>query len=289
MQLGELYKLIYSQLADAQIFEAKTESQIIIREYAGIDRGTLLSHPEYEITDKQYEMIQACINRRLVREPLQYILGSWDFMGLNFIVRPGVLIPRPDTEVLVEHALKEVHDGMKILDMCTGTGCVLISLLKYSNDCLGTAVDISDDALALAKENADRLLDLENENTQTPKIEFIKSDLFENVTDVYDIIVSNPPYIDTDVIDTLECEVKDYEPHLALDGGIDGLDLIKRIIDGAKLHLVGGGNLLMEIGYDQGERVTNLMKQAGFSYVECIKDYDGKDRVVKGIKSVLTL
>ena len=278
MKLSEVTSYIRESLKDAGITESDGEARIILREVADISPAQILSHPEMDIDCDVQKRIEDIVNRRLMREPLQYILGSWDFMGLSFVVRPEVLIPRPDTEILVESALEELHDGMRVLDLCTGTGCVIISLLKYSNGCEGVAVDISEHALALAKENAAAIIPDET-------LEIIYSDLYENVEGEYDIIVSNPPYIDTDVIATLEPEVKDYEPHLALDGGDDGLDLVRRIIDEAGANLCCGGALLMEIGADQGERVCELMRKAGFVDVECVRDYAGLDRVVKGHKS----
>ena len=278
MQLGELYTFVRSQLSNANIPEVDSEARVILREVVAADMAQIMGHPEKEIPEDQIDIIKKIINRRLMREPLQYILGKWNFMGLDLCVGEGVLIPRPDTEVLVETALDNLHDGMRILDLCTGTGCILISLLKYSNDCVGTGVDISEQALALAKKNA--------ELTQVDA-NFVLADLYEGASGQYDIIVSNPPYIATAVIDTLEPEVRDYEPHLALDGGEDGLDLVRRIIDEADLHLFPGGKLMLEIGYDQGPKTCSLMEQSGLIDVHCIKDYAGLDRVVVGTKSIL--
>jgi len=288
MRLDEVYEYIRSGLTEAGIKDANIEARVILRELAQVDAGTFHAHPEKEISSKQYNIIKNCVDRRLMREPLQYILGRWDFMGLNFCVNPGVLIPRPDTELLVETALEELHDGMRILDLCTGTGCIAISLSHYSNDCHTVAVDISEDALKTARVNAENILGNKNECDEFGgALKIIKSDLYENVRGKFELIVSNPPYINTDVCETLEAEVKDFEPRIALDGGADGLDLIRRIIEESDKYLCGGGTLILEIGYDQGERVCGLMKKAGYKYVECIKDYAGLDRVVKGKKTVL--
>ena len=283
MQAGEIYKDIIKKLGEAGIAEALTESRIIMRELAGTDTSELLSHPEKELDEQVCRHIYDCVKRRLMREPLQYILGSWDFMGLNFYISPKVLIPRPDTEILVECALKKLHDGMRILDLCTGSGCIILSLLNYSNDCSGTGVDLSPDALEAAEINAKRILGDE----KAESLELVLSNLYDKVEGKYDIIVSNPPYIESNVIDGLEPEVKDYEPMLALDGGLDGLDIIAEIISGAGAHLTGGGSLLFEIGYNQGPAVMELMKKNGYIDIECIKDYAGNDRVVRGIKPVL--
>ena len=184
-----------------------------------------------------------------------------------------VLIPRFDTEILVEEVMKELHDGFSILDMCTGSGCILLSLLKYSNNCSGVGVDISENALAVAKENQKRLgLDAS----------FVQSDLFEQITGKYDIIVSNPPYIRSDVIPTLMEEVRLHEPVLALDGTEDGLFFYRKIVKESTDYLNGGGWLFFEIGYDQGEAVKKLMEENGFKNVKVVKDYAGLDRVVLG-------
>ncbi len=276
---------IIDKLTSAGIEDADPEARIILRETAGLSATDIHGRPDDEITSDIYNEIQAVIKRRLMREPLQYIYGRWDFMGLSFAVRPGVLIPRPDTEIIVETVMGRLHDGMRILDLCTGTGCILISLLKYSNGCEGVGVDISAEALALARENADNI-------NNSASISFLQGDLYDALTEVvtpitFDIIVSNPPYIPAGVIDTLEPEVKEYEPRLALDGGDDGLDIIRRIIDGSQDHLIKGGELFLEIGYDQGQAVSALMREAGFADVEVIRDYAGLDRVVTGRLPIL--
>ncbi len=272
-------------MTSAGIEDADSEARIILRETAGLSATDIHGRPDDEITSDIYNGIQTIIKRRLMREPLQYIYGRWDFMGLSFAVRPGVLIPRPDTEIMVETVMGRLHDGMRILDLCTGTGCILISLLKYSNGCEGVGVDISAEALTLAQENAENI-------NNSASISFLQGDLYGTLTEMvtlitFDIIVSNPPYIPADVIDTLEPEVKKYEPRLALDGGDDGLDIIRRIIDGAPEHLIKGGELFLEIGYDQGPSVSALMREAGFADVEVIPDYAGLDRVVAGRLPIL--
>ena len=272
---------IIDALTGAGIEDAESEAVIILRETAGLSVTDIHTRPDDEIPADTYNQIQTIVKRRLMREPLQYIYGRWDFMGLVFNVRPGVLIPRSDTEILVESAMRELHSGMRILDLCTGTGCILISLLRYSNDCTGVGVDISEEALSLARENAEMILGESGI--------FFQGDLYEAVAadDRFDIIVSNPPYIPNSVIETLAPEVKDHEPHLALGGGDDGLDLIRRIIDGATDHLIPGGEIYIEIGYDQGESVSALMSDAGLVDVEVLQDYAGLDRVVHGHRGIL--
>lgn len=206
-------------------------------------------------------------------------------MGLSFQVNKHVLIPRQDTELLVEEAMRHLGDGMRILDLCTGSGCILLSLLKYSNECEGIGIDISAEALEKAQENAQRL------NIDAV---FLAGDLFEPLADfvsertsdrLFDMIVSNPPYIETAVIDTLMPEVREHEPFGALDGGEDGLQFYRRIVAQAPAHLRRGAVLLFEIGCGQGEAVVELMQEAGFAEVKVLQDYAGLDRVVYGIKS----
>ena len=197
-------------------------------------------------------------------------------MGLTFHVDQNVLIPRQDTEILVEEVMRRLHDGMRILDLCTGSGCILLSLLHYSNGCTGVGADLSGSALQTARENEGRV--------PGTNVTWIQSDLFENIdtAERFDVIVSNPPYIRTDVIDSLMPEVKDYEPYPALDGKEDGLYFYREIIAQAGAYLNPEGMLFFEIGYDQGEAVRRLMEEAGYRELEVVKDYAGLDRVVFG-------
>ena len=189
-----------------------------------------------------------------------------------------MLIPRQDTEILVEEAMRYLHDGMRILDLCTGSGCILLSLLHYSNDCEGTGVDISKEALQVAALNAE-LLGI--------KADFLKSDLYEKVTGKFDLLVSNPPYIERKVIPTLMEEVREYDPYIALDGGEDGLDFYRRIIGGAQDYLKRGGQILMEIGSGQAQAVSELLREAGFKEIDVCRDFAGLDRVVSGRLPIL--
>lgn len=279
MTVRALYDHIRIRLKEAGIEEADAEARIILKDAAGIDRTAIEVHGEDAVDPEGLKAVCDIADRRIRREPLQYILGKWEFMGLEFAVNESTLIPRQDTEILVEAAMKELRDGMSILDLCTGTGCILISLLKYSNDCRGVGTDLSEGAVRLAGENAARILDDRTDVT------FCHGDLYTG-SDLFDIIVSNPPYIPTDVIPTLSPEVCEYEPYMALDGGADGLDLIKRIIDGASDHLIPGGYIFLEIGYDQGEAVRSLLDEAGFDDIRIIRDYAGLDRVAGARKPI---
>ncbi len=275
MTYQELYKWGCGQLAEAGITEADLDARLLLEEICDTNRSYLLVHGDAPVTEQQHTSYVNWISKRKSRIPLQHILGYQEFMGLRFKVSSDVLIPRQDTEVLVEEAMKHLHDGMHILDMCTGSGCILLSLLRYSNDCVGVGADIAEAALAVAKENAKQL------NLEAT---FILSNLFENVEGKYEIIVSNPPYIPTDVIPTLMEEVKGHEPIGALDGYDDGLYFYREIIKNAGEYLYPGGMLFFEIGCEQAEDVSNLMKEAGYQAVTVCKDLAGLDRVVYGTK-----
>ena len=275
MKYREGYDYGKEQLQQAEIADAKLDARLLLEYICHTDRNTLLAHGDREVTEAECNSYVNLIKQRKRHIPLQYLTGEQDFMGLHFQVSPAVLIPRQDTEILVEEVMRDLHDGMSILDLCTGSGCILISLLHYTNDCTGTGVDISSKALEVAKKNAKRLV-------ETEKITFIESDLFTQVQGSFDRIVSNPPYIASEMIKTLMSEVKDHEPMLALDGMVDGLFFYREIIANAHRHLNGGGMLFLEIGFDQAEAVSRLMEQNGFTEVTVVKDLAGLDRVVHG-------
>ena len=237
-----------------------------------IDKAWLFTQGDEEAPEKVIAHLKSFVAYRSKGTPLEYITHETEFMGLNFYVDFRVLIPRQDTECLVEEAMKHCK-GKTVLDMCTGSGCIAISLEKLAECASVTASDISSEALAVAKINA------KNNNSN---IEFIQSDLWKNITKKYDIITCNPPYIKRDVIPTLMREVKDFEPVLALDGGESGLDKYELILSEIKEHLNEGAMAFFEIGYDQGEAVSDLFEKAGFTDVKVTKDLAGNDRVVSG-------
>lgn len=274
MTYRQLYEYGVERLEEAGIGEAKLDARLLLEYICHTDRNTLLVHGDSERNEMEEQFYRMCIEKRATRIPLQHITGEQEFMGLTFRVNQHTLIPRQDTEILVEEGMRHMYDGMRILDMCTGSGCILLSLLKYSNECEGMGVDISEEALKVAKENAQRL---------GLKAEFIQGDLFEPVPEKkFDMIVSNPPYIETAVIETLMPEVREHEPMQALDGMEDGLFFYRKIVEKAPAFLTKGGWLLFEIGYNQGEAVSKLMTEQGFKEVEVVKDYAGLDRVVLG-------
>ena len=273
MTYRELYEYGKKQLEDAGIEEAALDARLLLEYICHTDRNALLAHGDSVRNDLEEQFYRTVIERRAQRIPLQHITGEQEFMGLTFKVNEHVLIPRQDTEILVEEAMRYLSDGMRILDICTGSGCILLSLLKYSNECDGMGVDISEDALAVAGENAGRL---------GIQADFRQSDLLEKVEGRFDMIVSNPPYIETAVIETLMPEVREHEPMIALDGKADGLYFYRKIIEQCPTYMTRGARLFFEIGYNQGDAVKELMIQRGFTEVEVIQDYAKLDRVVTG-------
>ena len=285
MKISELKNNIQTRLENAGIPDAESDTRIILREFANVSLSDLYSDPDTELdTSVDTDKLEEVISLRVKRIPLQHIIGKTCFMGFDFEVSPDALIPRPDTEILAEEALRDYHDGSKILDLCTGTGCIITSLIALMNDCYGVGTDISGKALALASKNADTIL-----SGKRNRLVFKQGDLYSalDAGERFDVIVSNPPYIRTADIDALMPEVKDHDPLLALDGGDDGLIFYRRIIEGAKEHLVKGGDLLLEIGCDQAEDVMKIMEENRFIEINCIKDYAGCDRVIRGILPLL--
>ena len=278
MTYRECYEQGYRTLQAAGIEEAALDARLLLEAVCGTDRNDLLVHGEQPVAPEAEEKYLNWIRQRAEHIPLQQLTGEQGFMGLTFSVNEHVLIPRQDTEILVEEVLKELHDGMRVLDMCTGSGCILLSLLHYSNDCEGLGVDLSAEALEVAGRNVLKVLTPE----KAEHAHFLQSDLFEKVEGKFEIIVSNPPYIASAEVEKLMPEVRDHEPRMALDGTEDGLYFYRRIIEEAGKHLVSSGMLFFEIGYDQGQAVSELMRTEGYCDVQVVQDYAGLDRVVFG-------
>lgn len=252
------------------------EAEMIVSKVLGLTKLDFMLKGKEPVSPEQIETIRGYAQRRKAREPLQYILGSQEFMSLKFKVCPGVLIPRGDTETLVETMLKRCRGDEHILEIGTGSGCIAVSLAYYCPEVRITAVDISEIARRTARENAvyhhveDRvIIEACNIMEEVPAGRF-------------DMIVSNPPYIERKVIPCLEPDVRDHEPVVALDGGEDGLDFYRRIAAAAPSLLNAGGGLWLEVGFDQAERVAQLLRQQGFAEIETIKDLCGIERVVGG-------
>lgn len=270
MNYSELMTTGIQKLSQAGFEEARTDVRSLLFYVCKIDYMTFLRDADSEVTKEQEQIFYNLLEERLKHVPVQYLIGEQEFCGLVFQVRPGVLIPRPETELLAE-AVFRASEGKRVLDMCTGSGCIAVTVAKLGKPQSVAASDYSEAALEIAKENAGR---------QEVPITFYQGDLFENVEGIYDIIVSNPPYIKTAVVEELMPEVKDYEPHLALDGKEDGLHFYRRIAGEAKDYLCPGGRLMFEIGYDQGEEVSRLLDAEGYKEIEVKKDYAGLDRMV---------
>ena len=275
MNIEEILKKEINNLKQNNIENSTLKAKILLANILNVKKEYLLIHSEEEIKQEDKIKYENCIKELIKGKPLQYITNKQEFMGLDFYVDENVLIPQPDTEILVEKTIEiaEKTQKNKILDMCTGSGCIAISLAKKINNTQIIAVDISNNALNVANKNAI------NNNVEN-KIKFINSDMFNNIEEKFDIIVSNPPYIETETINKLEIEVQN-EPHLALDGGIDGLKFYKIIANNAFKYLNENGYLLLEIGYNQQNSVTQLLQDIGkYKDIETVKDLGGNYRIV---------
>lgn len=259
------------KLALAGIEEAELDARYILEYITGLNMAQYFIHSEDIIEKDKAEEFFRLIERRSKRIPLSYVIGTRDFFGLTFKVDENVLIPEQETELLVEEVIKH-SEGKSVLDMCTGSGCIAISIALFGKPSKVAASDISEKALEVARENAKSL--------KAGEISFIQGDMFENVTDKFDIIVSNPPYIETGEIDELMPEVRDYIPRLALDGDIDGLKFYRIISKEAVKKLNKNGRIFYEIGYNQSRAVASILLENGFTDVKIMKDYSGLDRIV---------
>lgn len=294
MTLKDAYNAAKKELETAGILEAALDAWYLLEYVVGITRTVYFAEPGKTIDDGQYREYMELTAKRASRIPLQHLTGEQEFMGLTFQVNENVLIPRQDTEILVETALELIQkEGvpvsgkiLRLLDLCTGSGCILISLMHYLRkkgagsragysilDVQGVGADISEQALATAKKNA---------AMHQIEASFEQGDLFETVSGTFGMILSNPPYIRTAEIGRLQEEVRLHDPVCALDGKEDGLYFYRRIVEESRQYLEKGGILIFEIGYDQAEDVTELMDQAGFSDIRIRKDLAGLDRVVFG-------
>ena len=278
MTIQELIEYGKNKLEEKNIDEAKLKARMLIEYVLDKSREYIMIHFEDEVENSKINLFEEYIDRVSENEPIQYILGKQEFMGLEFEVNKNVLIPRSDTEILVLEVIDIIKNNNEkianILDMCTGSGAIIVSLANYLNDLKLSyyAVDISEKALEIAKCNSEK---------NNVSIDFIKSNLFENVDEnlKFDLIVSNPPYIETEIIKELDENVKQ-EPYIALDGGIDGLDFYRKIAERGNDFLSASGYLCFEIGYNQKDTVTNILEKNNYKDIKCIKDLGGNDRVI---------
>ena len=281
LTLKQLYKVGTVKLAEEGIEEFSLDAWYLLEYVTGVSKAMYFAEPERAVSEENADRYIDCIRRRAAHIPLQHITGEQEFMGYPFCVNEHVLIPRQDTEILVEEAIQVMRPKMKVLDMCTGSGCIVLSILKmcrekyYMTDLQGIGADVSEEALKVARENGRRL---------GVPVTWIQSDLFAKIPEEekYDVIVSNPPYIETAVIDILQEEVRLHDAYIALDGKEDGLYFYRRIISEAGKYLKMQGKLMFEIGCDQAEAVEELMKNAGYEQITVKKDLAGLDRVVYG-------
>ena len=284
MNIQKLRNFGRNKLKENSIEDTSFKAEILLQYTLNMNKTEIIINSEKEVQHDLEQKYIAYLDEVIAGKPIQYITHKQEFMGLNFYVDESVLIPQPDTEILVEETIrtvtannKQLGQNMKILDLCTGSGAIAISLENYLKNKFETEIiasDVSKKAIDVAKRNA-------KENNA--KVKFIISDMFENIKENnLDIIVSNPPYIEKATIITLSKEVQN-EPHLALDGGIDGLDFYKIIAKEGYKHLKSGGYILVEIGYNQKESVSNIFKEYTDQYIEvnCIKDLNGQDRVIE--------
>ncbi len=270
MTYEEAYKSAKDTLTSAKIADAKIDALYLMLHYLDTDRTHFFMNLKEEIEPNKFEMIKEALKRRCNHIPLQQIIGYTEFMGHKFKVTDDVLCPRMETEQLILEVLRYLKSGMRVLDLCCGSGCIGISLKLANPKVVVDIADISDEALKVATYNAQSL---------DADVNIINSNLFDNIDSTYDIIVSNPPYIPTGDIETLMSEVKDHEPILALDGGEDGFDFYKKIIKESRLYLADCGFIFFETGYNQGSVINDLLDKAGFLDVKIIQDLAGYDRI----------
>jgi release factor glutamine methyltransferase len=266
----EALNIAIRKLEEKDIENPKLDAWYLLAHLSGMSRVDFLLRKYETMPELQEMMYLLFLDRRMKHEPLQYIIGEQEFMGINFVVDQNVLIPRQDTEILVELALSESKEK-RILDVCTGSGCIAVSIAKLGSPKSVTALDISAAALKIARENATK---------NQVEIDFVESNMFEKITQTYDIIVSNPPYIRSEEISTLMPEVRQFEPILALDGEEDGLEFYRILAEEAKNHLSNLGSVIFEIGCDQADAVVKLLSENGYYNIKVTKDYANLDRVV---------
>lgn len=270
--------LKYKNILKQKNFETYSlDIEVLLMNVTGFSKSKLYLNTDYTLSKDEFEKFEHFFERRLKKEPIAYIIGKCEFMGLEFNLNNDTLIPRPDTEILVEKSIEIISQNnlKKGIDIGTGSGCIPISICKYWDKIFMKAIDINENAISKAIENA-RL------NKVDKKIDFLISDLFQNINEKFDIIISNPPYIESNIIQNLEDNVKNFEPLRALDGGLNGLKFYESITKKAPQFLNKNGYLIYEIGYNQAEDVKNIMIKYNFKNIEILKDLAGLNRVILG-------
>ena len=283
MEIREILEVGREKLKNLDGADPLKESVYILSKVLGENKIYIFTNLDRWVSKEEEEVFLGLVEDRKTGKPMAYIFNEKEFMGINFYVDERVLIPRPETEELVEFIIGFIEENyrgenIQVLDIGTGSGAIALSIGKRFKGIEVLGVDVSKKALEVARENLNRL--------KASNVSFKRSDLFENIgkEEKFSIIVSNPPYIRKDVVRNLQKDVKDFEPGLALDGGEDGLDFYRRIINRSKNHLEKEGMLLFEIGYDQGREVKALMEEEGYKNVQIAKDLQGLDRIVSGLK-----
>jgi len=280
MNIAQALEKGATSLRDGGIPEPEREASLLLRLVMKCDAAFVIAHPEHRLDAVQSILFKAVLKRRAAHEPFQYISGKQEFYGLEFDVSPEVLIPRPETEILVEAAVDRFKgvESFRFLEIGVGSGCISVALLANLPNATSIGVDISEQALAVAQKNAEK-------HGVSDRLNLIRSDLFKNVPEEqFDAIFSNPPYIPGADIETLQPEVRDKEPRSALDGGVDGLDIVRSIIGGSVKFLKPPGVLMIEIGFGQSEAVSGLVDTSSWQTPDFLKDLQGIDRIVVAIK-----
>lgn len=274
MTYGEILSFGKEYLESSHITDFESDAWLLFSYCVNMNRTKYIMKMKDDAPDCISQAYEVLLSKRSKGVPVQYLLGTQSFYGYDFFVNENVLIPRADTEVLVNEALNLAGENAKVLDLCTGSGCIAVSVKLERSDITVSASDISKDALKIARLNADY---------NNVDITFYESDLFGSINEKYDVIISNPPYIETEEIEKLESNVKDFEPRTALDGGITGLDFYERIFSEAGDYLSEHGVVAVEIGYNQAAAVSDIAGKNGFENIRVVKDLSGLDRVVTAV------
>jgi release factor glutamine methyltransferase len=279
MNIGEILLESYRVLKNVKIESYLLDSQLLLGKVLNKDKLFIMVNRDFNLNEEQENEFLRLVQIRKNKMPIKYILGECEFMGMDFIVKPGVLVPRPDTEILVEEVIKIIKEKgyNKICDVCSGSGAIGIAIAQFVKSAEVMLYDISRVAIDVSELNIKRFHLSNRVNVEFSDL--LKAPIHQNKK--FEVMVSNPPYIREAVIPTLMEDVKNYEPIIALSGGIDGLDFYRRITKESLLVLEKGGLLAFEIGYDQREAVVDILLKSGFKEVECIKDLSGNDRVIK--------